>query len=83
MEWQPISTAPKDGRTVLLGRFNSNHKWRTMRGQWFSEAAIIEEWEYGEGCEEGWYETSVENDEIPNCWPTEPSHWMPLPEPPK
>ena len=81
-EWQPIDTAPKDGRTILLGRYNSLNKWRTMRGQWFSASTIAEEWEDDE-CEEGWYETSVESDDIPNCWATNPSHWMPLPEQPK
>ena len=80
--WQPIETAPKDGRTILLGRYNLLNKWRTLRGQWFSAADIADEWE-NDDCEEGWYETSVENDDIPNCWRTEPTHWMPIPEAPK
>jgi len=79
--WMPIETAPKDGRTMLLGHFNDCGKWRTLRGQWFSKEQIAEEWENDEN-EEGWYETSVENDDIPNCWPTDPSHWQPLPAPP-
>ncbi len=84
MEWQPIETAPKTGRTILLGYRNSHGNWRTMRGQWFSQEAINETWEEPEDCEglEGWYETSVEADDVPNCWATEPTHWMPLPEAP-
>ena len=27
--WQPIETAPKTGRTLLLGYFNSHGNWRT------------------------------------------------------
>lgn len=80
--WMPIETAPKDGRTLLLGRFNSNKKWRTMRGQWMSQEHIDESWENPEGVEAGWYETVVECDDVPNCWPTEPTHWMLLPAAP-
>jgi hypothetical protein len=79
-EWRPIATAPKDGRGLLLGHFNSHGKWRTLRGQWCSADAIAETWE--EDAPEGWYETSVESDDLPNCWWTEPTHWMPLPTAP-
>ena len=82
-EWQPIDTAPKDGRTLLLGYFNSHKKWRTMRGQWFSQDVINEEWEEPDMAGEGWYETCVENDDMPNCWWTAPTHWHPLPTPPE
>ena len=82
--WQPIETAPKTGRTILLGKFNSHRKWRTMRGQWMSADEIAETWEDPEFATEGWYETVVESDDLPNCWfIDEPSHWMPLPQPPK
>jgi hypothetical protein len=81
--WQPIETAPKDGRALLLGHFNSHGKWRTVRGQWFSADEIAETFENPDGCDEGWFETVVESDDIPNCWATEPTHWMPLPLPPK
>jgi len=82
-EWMPIETAPKDGRTLLLGYFNSHQKWRTMRGQWMSEEHITENWEDPDYSPPGWYETVVEGDDIPNCWYTEPTHWMPLPPSPK
>jgi len=80
--WQPIETAPKDGRTILLGYFNRFGKWRTLRGMWASQSTIENDWEESDGCEEGWYETSVENEEIPNVWTTKPTHWMPLPTSP-
>ena len=81
--WLPIETAPQDGRTILLGRHNELGKWRTMRGQWMSQDCIDETWEDPESGEPGWFETCVEADEIPNCWPTNPTHWMPLPGAPE
>lgn len=82
-QWQPIDTAPKEGRTLLLGYHNSHGNWRTVRGQWMSEAYIAEHWEDPDDIQPGWFETSVEADDIPNCWRIEPSHWMPLPAPPQ
>jgi hypothetical protein len=81
-EWQPIETAPKTGRTLLLGYPNVLGKWRTTRGQWMSETYIAEYWEEPDDVEPGWFETSVEADDIPNCWRIEPTHWMPLPAAP-
>jgi hypothetical protein len=81
--WQPIASAPRDGRTLLLGYVNSCGRWRTLRGQWYSQSLIEDEWEEPENGSPGWYETSVENDDPPNCWQTEPTHWMPLPAPPE
>jgi hypothetical protein len=77
--WQPIERAPKDGRTLLLGYANELGNWRTMRGQWFTKAAIDEDWEEPDGFDAGWYETAVEPDYPPNCWSTAPTHWQPLP----
>jgi hypothetical protein len=81
--WQVIETAPKDGRTLLLGYFNSHGKWRTVRGQWMSEDYIAEYWEDLDDIEPGWFETSVEADDAPNCWRIEPTHWMPIPPGPR
>lgn len=80
--WQPIETAPKDGRTLLLGYPNSLGKWRTTRGQWMSDDYIVENWEEPDNGDPGWFETSVEADDVPNCWGIEPTHWMPLPAAP-
>lgn len=81
-QWKPIESAPKTGRTLLLGYWNSRGNWRTVRGQWMSAAYIAEFWEEPDDVEEGWFETSAEADDAPNCWPVTPSHWMPTPAAP-
>lgn len=81
-QWLPIETAPQDGRTILLGCFNSHGKWRTMLGQWMSADYISEYFEDPDSADPGWFETCVESDEIPNCWPIRPTHWMLLPAAP-
>lgn len=81
-QWLPISEAPKDGRTLLIGRFNELVEWQTMRGQWMSDEYISDVWDEPRYGEAGWYETVVEADEIPNCWPIDPTHYQPLPQPP-
>lgn len=80
--WLPIESAPKTGCTLLLGYWNSHGKWRTVRGQWMSAEYIAEYWEEPDDAEEGWFETAVEAEEVPNCWRTTPSHWQPLPAAP-
>lgn len=82
-EWQPIETAPIDGQTLLLGYYNEAGKWRTVRGEWMSQAYIDDFWEDPDMAEPGWFETADNAEDIPNCWPISPTHWMPLPEPPK
>lgn len=57
MEWQPIETAPKDGRDILV-----------MDGDWLT----IGWWSGEEWCRQDLH-LSLSN----------PTHWMPLPEPPK
>lgn len=80
--WLPIESAPRD-KTILLGYRNSHGHWRTLRGDWFSREEIDETWEEPDGVEPGWFETSVEADDVPNVWRTNPTHWMSLPQPPK
>lgn len=81
--WLPIESAPRDGRTLLLGYFNSLGNWRTLRGQWFSQDEIDDSWEEPEDGSPGWHETVVEYDMPPNCFRTSPTHWMPLPPAPQ
>lgn len=80
--WLDIATAPKTGRTLLLGYWNLLGKWRTVRGQWMSAEYIGQEWEEPDDVEAGWFEIAVEADDMPNCWRVTPSHWMPLPAAP-
>jgi hypothetical protein len=69
MKWQPIDTAPKDGRVILI---------LTERGNVYSPC----QWENGEISENGfwlWWQDEP-------AWLTEvvnPTHWMPLPDPPE
>ncbi|WP_258231380.1 hypothetical protein [Achromobacter pulmonis] len=81
-EWKTIDSAPKTGRTLLLGYWNSHGNWRTVRGRWMSLEYIAEHWEDPDEAEEGWFETAVEADDAPNCWSVSPSHWQPMPVPP-
>ena len=72
-EWQPIETAPKDG-TYFIG-WNGNLAFKTSRGKYYDK------WPHQEGgptFREEWnaYDSS-------SMWPWKPTHWMPLPEPPK
>jgi hypothetical protein len=82
MEWQPIETAPRD-KQLLLGFRNSMGNWRTVKGRYYTQETIEMDWEEGDSCPEGWYETSTISDDIPNCWFFDPTHWMPLPQPPE
>lgn len=80
--WLDIASAPKTGRTLLLGYWNSRGKWRTVRGQWMSADYIEQNWDDPDGADPGWFETSDEADDVPNCWPVTPSHWQPTPAAP-
>ncbi len=65
-EWQPIETAPKDEYVLISGFRNEDPE----QGRWV-DAAILRVgkryWHASNGPEEGF---------------NDPTHWMPLPEPP-
>lgn len=68
-DWQPIETAPKDGRHILV-----NDPFQLPR-------VVAAKWVEGEGYALFVYADEVLQDicaEGPQC-----THWMPLPEPPK
>ena len=71
-EWQPMETAPKDGTAILA--------WPICGGGFYSpegeaQIAYVMRWEERKSI---WVEASGE--EYMQCSPT---HWMPLPPPPK
>lgn len=78
-EWQPIETAPKDGTLIIL--WDSNREL-AVSGHWHSEPARDDP---SNGYEHAWSWWVSSNDTI--MWdggPDDiPTHWTPLPEPPK
>jgi hypothetical protein len=76
-DWQPIETAPKDGTPILgtdgarLARFHwHTYTWPRQSSIWLQH-----------GCTAWSEEVDVHNFE--GTWESfEPTHWMPLPEPP-
>jgi hypothetical protein len=77
-DWQPIETAPKDGRDVLLF-------WCDEYGPDTIQVYACGHWrEFGDGSR-GWIGESFHASE--KCFWTRllgehPTHWMPLPDPP-
>jgi len=63
-DWQPIETAPKDGRNIILGC-----------------AIYVDAGYWDEG---GWALYPDDSNPPDYCmrFRPEPTHWMPLPEPP-
>lgn len=66
-EWQPIETAPRDGRRILLAR----EGWVEI-GRWLPDYAAYE------GAPAGaWMDDYDNGGPEDRGWPT---HWMPIPE---
>ncbi len=59
MQWQPIESAPTDGREVLAA-FRGQFQWVIFTARCCNQP-------YG----------------VYNCGYAKPTHWMPLPAPPK
>lgn len=84
-DWQPIATAPK-GRKVIAGYYNVLGKWRSVMACYYLPGTLpaTDDWiADGEYAPEGWYEESeayCENLLQMDCQPT---HWQPLPHPPR
>jgi hypothetical protein len=74
MAWQPIATAPKDGRPVLIWAEDPYVlRWGPFVAVWVPRIA-------GGGHDIGDWE--LNGDQDPDWYPM-PTHWMPAPEGPK
>ena len=87
--WQPIETAPKDGRAILIfepnghyGSLRTSHMPRDFAGGVYyrddPRLLHFDDLRYAVGYWRlygGWGNR--------NCNDVNPTHWMPLPEPPK
>jgi len=84
MQWQPIDTAPKDGRKVILFYRNSHSRPRTVMARWLTDEQAAETDADGVGLEGGWYECIDNWNDYTEVaiHEGEPTHWMPLPTPP-
>jgi hypothetical protein len=80
MEWQPIETAPKDGTVVLL----------FCPASWDTNGVRVAFWYPGEvnppdgapDGDAGWYDDETGSHPMTLHY-EEPTHWMPIPDPPK
>lgn len=73
MNWKPIATAPKNGNTIILGNATE-----VAVGQWAEEPKIR-----GDTVPSCWMAQIVDEDTWYSCrLHFEPTHWMPLPNPP-
>ncbi len=71
-EWQPIETAPRDGRQIILGW--SGEPGGGCEGFWLCDP------KQNHWGETGWFAT---DDNVLTEHPSNPDCWMPLPPPPK
>jgi len=69
-EWQPIATAPKDGRVILV-RYNGGN-WSYGPDQ---QNIVVKSVVWRNGCWREWGPGSYDDCHL--------SHWHPVPEPPK
>lgn len=84
-KWEPIESAPKDGRIILVFYKNELGNGRIVRASWFCDDDI-EQWENPDQSEPDWYERSEVYEELEDGMVSpvmgHPTHWMPLPPPP-
>lgn len=82
--WQPIETAPKTGKKVILFYLNRNNFPRTVMARWLTDEQAAETDTDCVGLEGGWYECIDNWDDYTEVaiHEGEPTHWMPLPPAP-
>lgn len=72
-EWQPISTAPEDGTAILIACDQDRQGMAQVTLAWREE---------GEWVEAKTWDASEEDWILMGC-AFDPTHWMPLPDPPR
>lgn len=88
-EWQPIETAPKDGTRVLIAEPHPSaeavESWFVVEGRYLTEMRTVEGWHSAHvgimlcGGEEGEWREAQSRHYVA----MRPTHWMPLPSPPR
>ena len=76
MEWQPIETAPKDGSKILLFIPSNVSRWHVSAGYWRDDA-------HARKASPFWCAETSHLMGITWMRSHQPTHWMPLPAPPK
>lgn len=77
VRWRPISEAPKDGTRVMLYRPTSHYQWtRVVAGEFKTD-------QYAKKPRPFWTHDREMLSGMAEVRAHQPTHWMPLPEPPK
>ncbi len=79
-EWQPIETAPKDGTSILV--YVAGESLYPTAANYCSREYLLEEYGDAEYMDEGWYWGYGYPTDF-SAHVIEPTHWMPMPAPPK
>ena len=74
-EWQPIATAPRDGTRILLGKYVKDIAAKIDRWYWIASGYF--------DVDGAWCDFTDDGFNADNRYYHGPTHWMPLPEPPK
>jgi hypothetical protein len=78
-EWQPIETAPKDGIRVLIVNEDGDIDIASYIEKWAEELEFVRKAKDGDV----YRTTKIDVGYFDSGFTFCPTHWMPLPEPPK
>lgn len=81
--WRDISTAPKDGTGVLIAWLDRDGEWQTRLAWWEREFQIADvDDDDNTVWKSAWTDNRVQSFGYEEIWEYDPTHWMPLPDPP-